>query len=188
MEGDYFFMQKKESTVGSKVISNKNITTQKLIVMALLVATNVVLSRFLSIATQENKIGFAFIPVAIGAVILGPIGGGIVGALGDFIGAILFPIGVYFPGFTVSAFLSGWIYGKLLKKNQSHLRIILAASISEIVCSLLLNSLWISLIYEIPYWGSVSMRILQVLIMIIVEYVVLVELLKYLNVLKRKRK
>lgn len=174
-------MQEKEVT------KEVEFTTQKLVAMALLVAANVVLSRFLSISTQEIKIGFAFIPVMIGALVLGPVGGGFVGALGDLVGAVFFPIGAYFPGFTVCAFLTGWIYGIFLKKNQSYVRIILAVSISEIVCSLLLNSWWISLLYGIPYLGSVLTRTLQSIVMIIVECVVLKVLVKYLNIIKSKR-
>ena len=180
------FTVQKELIAKSKVISDRRMTTQKLVAVALLVAVNVVLSRFLSISTQEIKIGFAFIPVMIGSLALGPVGGGIVGALGDLVGAVFFPIGAYFPGFTVCAFLTGWNYGIFLKNNQIHVRIILAVSISEIVCSLLLNSWWISLLYGIPYWGSVLTRILQSIVMIIVECVVLKVLVKYLNIIKEK--
>ncbi len=51
-EGGLFFMQQKNSN------------TQRLVIMALLVAISIILSRFLSIAAWNLKIGFAFVPVA----------------------------------------------------------------------------------------------------------------------------
>lgn len=48
--------------------------------------------------------------------------GGIGAAAADFIGMMLFPVGgAYFPGFTISAFLSAGIYGVLLYKKPKNL-------------------------------------------------------------------
>ena len=66
-----------------------------IVLLALLLALNVVLSRFLSIATPSAKIGFSFLPEALAAAIYGPLGGMTVAGLGDLVGALLFPIGVY---------------------------------------------------------------------------------------------
>ncbi len=50
-------------------------------------------------------------PVFIAAYLYGPIGGAVVGGIADFIGAILFPIGAYFPGFTLTCVITGAVYG-----------------------------------------------------------------------------
>ena len=71
-------------------------STKDIALMGVLIATEVVLSRFLSISLWNLKIGFAFVPVVIAAIRLGPIKSGIVAALADFVGATLFPIGPYF--------------------------------------------------------------------------------------------
>ena len=92
-------------------ISKAKFIAADLTCLALLTAMQVVLSRFLSFNTLSLKIGFAFLPVAIGAAVLGPVGGAIVGGLGDFLGAVLFPIGPYFPGFTLTTALSGVAFG-----------------------------------------------------------------------------
>lgn len=65
--------------------------------VAALIAIEIVLSRFCSIATPIVKIGFGFVPVAVCAMLYGPVWAGAAGGLGDFIGAILFPIGGYSP-------------------------------------------------------------------------------------------
>ena len=79
----------------------KNLTKQ-ICVLALLTAAGVVLGRLVPVINLWNtKIEFAFVAVMLAACISGPIGGAVVGALVDFIGAILMPTGAYFPGFTV---------------------------------------------------------------------------------------
>ena len=78
----------------------KGMSVQKLVILGVLVAMEVVLSRFVSISTWNMKIGFAFIPVAAAAILLGPVEAAVCGGLADFLGATLFPIGTYFPGFT----------------------------------------------------------------------------------------
>ena len=60
---------------------------------AILVAIEIVLNRFLSINTPGLKIGFSFVPIVIAAILFGPVKAGVIYALADLIGAILFPIG-----------------------------------------------------------------------------------------------
>ena len=74
-----------------------------LVVMAMLAALQIVLSRFLSINTQITKIGFAFVPIAICAMLFGPLPTVIVAVVADVLGASLFPSGPFFPGFTLTA-------------------------------------------------------------------------------------
>ena len=129
--------------------------------MALLTALDIVLSRFLSLSTLNTKIGFAFVPVAFAALLLGPVEAGIVGALSDFLGALLFPVGPYFPGFTLTAFLMGLVYGLCLHKKQSLSRLLLAVALHQLVLSLGLNTLWISLLYGSPYSALLLTRLPQ---------------------------
>lgn len=167
---------------------NNKITTQKLVLMALLIAMYVVLNRFFSIATWDVKIGFSFLPVIIGAILLGPIYGGMVGGVGDFIGAMLFPFGPYFPGYTATAFLMGWWYGVVLKKEQKTMQILLAVIPAEIVCSLILNTLWTSIVYGSSYVGLFSTRMLQFALMSIVKVVSIVLVAKYIPYFKKVQK
>ena len=72
-----------------------------LAVVGVLVAVNIVLARFLSFRIWSSTIGFAFVTVAVAARVYGPVPAMLVAGLGEFVGAILFPIGPYFPGFTL---------------------------------------------------------------------------------------
>ena len=61
----------------------KKSTFRTVIVLALLLAAEIVLSRFLSISLQNLKFGFSFLVVAFAAREFGFLGGAAVGGLGD---------------------------------------------------------------------------------------------------------
>ena len=144
--------------------TGKKLSIQMITYIGMLTALEIILNRFLSINAWNIKIGFSFVPVVIAAVLFGPIAGGIVGALGDFLGAILFPIGPYFPGFTATAFVTGAIFGLFLHKKQTIPRIAGAVLINQLIFSFLVNSLWISILYGSPFVPLLATRIIQVLI------------------------
>ena len=146
-------------------------TTRTLTAVALLTALEIVLSRFLSISMWNTKIGFSFLPIAAAGILYGPLAAGAVGALGDFIGAILFPIGAYFPGFTLTAFLTGLVFGFFLYKKQGWIRIFSAVGINQLILSLLLNTLWISVLYGSAYRPLLISRLPQTAILIAVQLV-----------------
>ena len=152
-------------------MSKPKFTTRQLTTLALLTAIEIVLSRFLSISAWNIKIGFSFIPVVVAAILYGPLAAGIVGALADFLGAVLFPIGAYFPGFTLTAFLTGCVFGIFLHKKQGWLQIITAVGINQFVLSLFLNTLWISVLYGSPYVPLLATRVVQSLILTAVQLV-----------------
>ena len=159
--------------------------THQLVVMAMLVAIQVILSRFLSINLWNLKIGFAFVPIAIAGILLGPMGAGLTGAVADVIGATLFPSGTFFPGFTLTAFVTAFGYGFFLHKKQGMANILGAVLFSEIVGTILLNTLWISIMYGTPFIPVMIPRLGQAVGMGIVEVIVIKILAKYVPQLKK---
>lgn len=160
---------------------NRNIFDAKTIaVMSVLIAMEIVLSRFLSIAAWNMKIGFSFVALALAGMLLGPVKGGIVGALSDFIGAILFPIGAYFPGFTLTSFLMGLTFGVFLYKKQNPVKITAAVVINQLVLSFLLNTLWISILYGSPYGPLLITRIWQTAVLVPMQLLVILVISKVL--------
>lgn len=145
--------------------------TRTLAAIALLTALEIILSRFLSISMWNTKIGFSFLPVVVAAILYGPLAAGTVGALGDFIGAVLFPIGAYFPGFTLTAFLTGLVYGFFLYRKHGWPQIIAAVGINQLILSLLLNTLWISILYGSVYGPLLISRLPQTAILIVVQLI-----------------
>jgi len=149
----------------------KHVRTKELVSLGILTAIEIVLSRFCSINAWNIKIGFSFVPVALAGMLYGPLAGGIVGALGDFIGALLFPIGPYFPGFTLNAFLTGLTFGSFLHRSQSAKRILGAVAVNQLVLSLLLQTVWISLLYRSPYGPLLLTRLGQCAILAPLQFV-----------------
>lgn len=144
---------------------------RKLTVMGLLVAVEVVLSRFLSINAWNMKIGFNFVPIVVAAVMLGPAASAAVAAMGDFIGAVLFPIGAYFPGFTFTALLTGLVFGVFLHKSQRIECVLAAVLINRLILGLALNSFWISMLYGTDYIPLIISRIPQCIVLTLVQVI-----------------
>ncbi len=139
-------------------------------IIGILVAMEIILARF-SIHTWNLKIGFSFIPVVVAAIFYGPVTAGLVGAIGDIMGYILFPVGAYFPGFTLTAFVTGMIFGFFLRKSQSVLNVVLAVLCVQIFVSQFMNTYWISFLYGSPYWALFATRIYQTAAMIAVQII-----------------
>ncbi|WP_373470719.1 folate family ECF transporter S component [Carnobacterium alterfunditum] len=117
--------------------------------IGLLMALEIVLTQFISIETPIVRVGFGFLPIAIIAMLYGPWIAGMASAITDVVGTILFGGGVFFPGFTLSAFIGGMIYGLVLyKKPKSLKRIILAILLVTIFVNLGLNTLWLTMLLD----------------------------------------
>lgn len=167
-----------------------SINTQQLVTMALLVALDIVLSRFGSINLWNTRIGFGFVPIVVAGMLLGPFKAAVTAAVADIIGALLVPTGAFFPGLTVTAVLRGILYGIMLKylpemlakatedpKKYQKTYLALAAAttlIDQVVFGMFLQSYWLSVLYGSPYTGMMASRIPQIAILIPVEFVVLV--------------
>lgn len=155
-----------------------------IVTVGLLIALTIVLDRPpLSFSTNGWKIGFAFVPVVISAVLFGPVISGVTYALADLLAANLFPTGPYFPGFTVTAALMGAAYGLLLyrkngdwteqSKASRMLRVVLSAVINCIL-GMFLNTAWIAILYgSRTYWGWFVYRIPQYAVIVPISIVLI---------------
>ncbi len=146
---------------------------KKLVQVAVLISAEILLSRFLSISTFNMKIGFGFLPIALAGMLYGPLWAGGAAALADLLGATLFPIGPYFPGFTLTAGLTGLAYGLLLYKKRTWLRIILCVAAITLGFGLCLNSYWISLLYGKGFIALLPSRLLQSAVMTPIQIILL---------------
>ncbi len=121
----------------------------KIILTGILVALNIILERFMpSYSVWNNNISFGFITVAFAASYLGIPYAVAVGGLGDLIGALIKPFGPYFVGYTLTNMLVGFILAIFLYKKATILRITLATLINKITTSLIINTIFISVLYR----------------------------------------
>lgn len=160
----------------------RKLTTKQTVLMATLIAMVVVLARFVGIHIGDYiRIDFAFIPLAVMAVYFGPAWAGIGYGVADLLGALLFPRGSYFPGFTLSAIIIGFIYGIFLyNKHFSWWRIVSVKIVVLGVITLGLNTIWLSMLFNQAYVVTLIPRLTSETVMIPIEIVMLGMLQKYL--------
>ncbi len=161
------------------------ISVKSVSVVGFLVAMEIILARF-SIHTWNLKIGFSFVPVVVAAIFYGPVAGGLTGAIGDVVSAILFPVGAYFPGFTLTAFLTGAVFGWFFRNKVTVLNTALSVLVVQGIISQVMNTYWISFLYGSPYGPLFVTRLYQTAAMSAVQIAAILLMdRKLLPVLKR---
>ncbi|MBU3810912.1 MAG: folate family ECF transporter S component [Candidatus Niameybacter stercoravium] len=161
-----------------------NRKSNKMVLIALLVALNIVLVRFASINLGPLiRINFGFITIVIMGMLFGPRSAALGAALADFIGAIVFPTGgAYFPGFTLSALATGYIYGKMLYGHKLSIsRIVLSNLLIVLIVQLFLNSLWLSMITGKAFMVLISTRVIKSFLMLPIESALIMVTYKYIS-------
>ncbi|MBQ1883951.1 MAG: folate family ECF transporter S component [Bacteroidales bacterium] len=146
--------------------SSKELTKPvNLSVTAMLLAVSIVLKYFENngmafIGTNLIKIGFSVFPIAVIAMLYGPVAAGIAGGLNDVMGYIIAPVGgAYIPGFTISMILVGVIYGLAFYKEEIKLpRIIVAEVIITLFINIILGVTWFIVFYGMPMDKALSIR------------------------------
>lgn len=145
-------------------------SVQVLSVCGMLLALKIVLGFFSINVSQFLKIGFSFLPVAVTGMLFGPVAGGIVGAAGDVFSCMIQPTGPYFPGFTLNAFASGFLYGLFLYRKPVRFGRTLAAKASvTALVGLALNPLWLSVLYGKAFWAVFTARVAANLVQLPVD-------------------
>lgn len=167
--------------------------TKKIVLTALMLTLSIVLSRFLSIKTPLLSISFSFVPTLLSAIWLGPKYTVIITGLADVIGAILFPFGEFFIGFTISAILSGLIYGLILySKNEEMnnkqfiIRLIISNILVTILVNIILNTIWLMIMYDKAFIVLLSTRIVKEIIMIPIQIIIIYLLINALKPILNK--
>ena len=160
-------------------------TTEKLTLLALLTALQVVLGNLVQIPLLSKQFNFGYLPIIAAGALLGPVPAAVVGGLGDFIGAHLFPAGAYFPGFTLTSAIVGVLYALPLYKRQPCWIRAGIAAVLGMIPNLFLKSLWLSMLYTSKaYWGWVVSRAATYLVEIPVQVVLIYLCLQSLSRMK----
>ena len=164
---------------------------REIVFMGIMIAVDVVAVRFLSFNMITMRIGTGFIANIVAGMYLGPVRAGIVGLIADLIGFTLFPVGVFFPGFTLSAVVSGALSGFFLegKKSSQKFNIIAYALISTLLVDTLMNTTWLVLMLHDGDFSKFMFRLIPRIpnqIAVIVLKIILVPIL-YRTLFKRFR-
>lgn len=149
----------------------------ELVLFAIMLGAEIVLSRFFTVyITQNIKISLAFIPLAI-ACRRNIVGGVAVGVLGDIIGALLFPVGPYFYGFTLTAAVNAVIFSLVMqgdiKGKKGFAKAAVASVIQQLIGGVILNTVWLCYLYGSPIKVVAISRLIMAAIMIPVQTLLL---------------
>lgn len=166
------------------------LSTRDLVILSFLLALKVILARVLQInLTESLRITFGFLVTALVAYSYGPWYTALVGALADIIGIMLFPTGTPFFGFTLTAFVGGFIYGSILYgRKPSLVRAFIANGLVTILCHIVLNSIWLSMLYNKAFMALLIPRITKNIIMIPIESLMIYATLRALTPVLRLQK
>lgn len=165
------------------------ISTKNILLLALFAAISIILTRFLSfylpiVAVNTVRISLGNIPIVLAGLLLGPIAGAATGIVADVVGTTMFSAFGYFPGFTLSAAIVGFLPGvlKLAFKNlDKYSNILIIVFITELITSMGLNTLWVSMLTDVNYFVLLIPRAGITLIMMLLYSWIIYILLKRLN-------
>lgn len=118
-------------------------------VVAMLIALNLVLDKVAIQLTPQLRIGIGFLTMAMTGLLVGPVMAVSAGFATDVLSFLATPRGAaYFPGYTVSAMVGGFIYGTVLyRKKPTLARAFLAKGLVNLVVNITLNTIWHSMFY-----------------------------------------
>ncbi|RCW49834.1 MULTISPECIES: folate family ECF transporter S component [unclassified Halanaerobium] len=171
------------------------ITTKRIAYLSFLTALSIILTRILSIripiaGVEGVRIGFGSLPIIFAGVALGPLAGGIVGALADFLGYFINPMGAYMPHFTLTSFLTGFIPGVMvfyvLKRCRTLPILLISIAVGQIITSLFLVPYFINMLFAVPFKVIMPPRVLSQLINIPL-YAYFVKVLFNYNIIKVRK-
>lgn len=122
---------------------------KEMVVLGILTALAVLLSYVFAIQTPFVRITFGFLPLALAGALYGPWKAGLVGALDNLIGTALVGTSIFFPGFTLSDFLTGFIFGYFFyRKKITFPYVCIPFFVIMVLIHLGLNTLWLVLYYD----------------------------------------
>ena len=170
------------------------VPAKKIVLSAVLIAINVILTRFLAVNTLYLKINFSFIVLVVAAMYLGPDYAGVINMIEDLIGPFIIAVGSFNPAFTITAFLRGLSYGLFLhpsspvnrglsrfgrnlarafrvpeaKRNTFALFFVsfVTGIVINLVFSLAANSIILHYYWAVPYAVLIPPRVINVALMI----------------------
>ncbi|MDR1599187.1 MAG: folate family ECF transporter S component [Oscillospiraceae bacterium] len=178
-------------SAGAAVKARRRVWSVKSVVsMGLLCSLSVVLGTALSFnmipfgGTYTFKIAINLLPVHLSALCFGPLGGFVVGVIADFLKWAIAPVGFYHPGIGIDMGLSGAIVAvtlALIQRRRARLahepdaevlgsvtllNILPGVAVSQIICSMMLNSYWIASMQHVSVWVTLPPRVVNAAVMI----------------------
>ena len=134
-----------------------------LVIAALLSAISIAMGSLFIPVTESLRVYFSFLPRALLAAICGPLVGLAAGAVIDLTEFFLFPTGFsFFPGYTLNTMLGLFFYGLFLYRKPITIpRVTLCVLTESLLCSVLLQTYWLTMLMNKAYLVLLPTRLGQ---------------------------
>lgn len=117
--------------------------------LGILTGLAVLLSYVFAIQTPFVRITFGFLPIALAGAFYGPWKAGLVGAMDNLIGTTVIGTSIFFPGFTLSDFLTGFLFGWFFYHKEIRFPYVCVPFLLVmLLIHLGLNTLWLVIYYD----------------------------------------
>jgi riboflavin transporter len=140
----------------------KFFTTKMIVTLGLLMAMSIVLERMLGFMPTPNiRIAFGNLPIIMAGLLFGPIAGGIVGLVSDFLGTTLFSAFPWFAPMALTPVIMGVVpplIGMLLKKRTKLVTFIAMILPAEILGPVLWSTLSLQWLNNVPFLVNLPIR------------------------------
>ncbi len=143
----------------------------------IITAASIVLESFpIYLLGTSLKIYFSFLVISLGCYVYGPAVGILVGFANDTLGFLISSFGEpYFPGYLITAMLSGLIYGTLLYRQRiTVLRLVVVRLIINYGSNVLLGSMWKAMLYGKGYYYYFTTGLIKNTTMLPIEVLLMV--------------
>lgn len=175
-------MQKKEQTAKRESL----FTLKNLVIMALMIALSIILTRYLAIDLMVIRISLGNLPIILTSITLGPIAGGAVGLVADLLGSLQVGYGFSIsPVITLGAVLVGVLSGVVFKYvpiSKLTPKLILTVSLAHLVGSVIVKTIGLAILYvykfDSSFWLLMLTRLGTYSVTAIVEILLIAFLLK----------
>ena len=142
---------------------NHVFSVRNLVMMALLVAIQIILARYLSIKSEAFRVSFETIPLALAGMWLGPLAGVIVALVADILGTIIHGYGVWFPPIALGPILVGvisglstkYVFRSDLSSTRESWKVVATVLVAGIVNSFLIGTVTTTM-YSIIVMGNTN--------------------------------
>lgn len=149
------------------------ITTRQAANVGLLAAVSIVLTRVFGFVLPVAGVGalrisFGEIPLILAGILFGPLAGALTGLASDLMGYMLNSFGApFFPGFAISATITGLLPGLILFKRRGRLsiwQIGAAVLLTDLIAGVILNTFWLTILYGQGFFVLLPMRLVARLV------------------------
>ena len=143
----------------------------------IITAASIVLESFpIYLLGTSLKIYFSFLVISLGCYVYGPAVGILVGFANDTLNFLISSFGEpYFPGYLITAMLSGLIYGTLLYRQRiTVLRLVVVRLVINYGSNVLLGSVWKAMLYGKGYYYYFTTGLVKNTTMLPIEVLLMV--------------